>query len=179
MRKNPTPRGTSRLQKNKTENQKTIRLKLLLDPAPTQDPPGRPETREDCQPCPECQERRDSPVALPVTCGHHTFEEMVNRSRPCVRVWCSQNNYLEVNGNGSIVYNDDVGVDPTEVAAGTSCALESGGMTLESIGGVLKVRRERIRQIESSGLRKMKASGIEMPTSSGVLNSVKIPGGDW
>jgi len=44
-----------------------------------------------------------------------------------------------------------------------TCALdvaENGGLTLEEVGHILNLTRERVRQVEVAGVEKLKASGI-------------------
>ena len=89
--------------------------------------PPRPQTRGDC---------REGP-------------------RPCLWVGCRYNLYLEVNRSGSIVVHDP-DREPWELAE--SCALdvaERGGTSLEQIGRLFGLTRERVRQIESAALRKL------------------------
>lgn len=80
--------------------------------------------------------------------------------RPCLFVSCKYNNYLEVSKRGSIRLNFPE-LEPGEVEPGASCALDTadcGGATLEALGSMLNLTRERIRQIEVSGLKHFRAA---------------------
>ncbi len=74
-------------------------------------------------------------------------------ARPCPFVSCRYHLFLEVNEEiGSIQLNYP-GREPDELVE--SCALdvaEEGGRTLEEIGDLLNVTRERIRQIEARAI---------------------------
>ena len=76
--------------------------------------------------------------------------------RPCPFVSCKHHLYLDVNPEtGSIKLNfPDIEVwEMTE-----TCALdvaERGGVTLEEVGEIMNLTRERIRQLEMSGLSKL------------------------
>jgi hypothetical protein len=88
----------------------------------------RPRTRSDCQ---------DGP-------------------RPCPWVSCSWHLYLEVTEAGSIKLAHPH-LDPWELDE--TCALDvadRGGETLERLGELLGVTRERIRQLEVAALQKMR-----------------------
>lgn len=72
----------------------------------------------------------------------------------CAYFSCRHNLRLEVGGrsNGSIYHNPHGG-----------CALDyadSGPMTLEEIGYVMGITRERVRQIEAAALRHLKEAGL-------------------
>ncbi|MFW6053612.1 MAG: sigma factor-like helix-turn-helix DNA-binding protein, partial [Persicimonas sp.] len=77
--------------------------------------------------------------------------------RPCPFVSCKHHLYLDVNPRtGSIKLNfPDLEVwELTE-----TCALdvaERGGMTLEEVGELMNLTRERIRQVEGVGLEKLR-----------------------
>jgi hypothetical protein len=76
--------------------------------------------------------------------------------RPCPFVSCKHHLYLDVNPEtGSIKLNfPDVEVWEME----ETCALdiaERGGVTLEEVGEIMNLTRERIRQLEMSGLTKL------------------------
>jgi hypothetical protein len=88
--------------------------------------------------------------------------ECANVARPCPYVSCKYHLYIDVNPNtGSIKINfPDLEVWELE----HSCALdvaEQGGITLEEVGEILNLTRERIRQVEVRGLMKLKDAGGE------------------
>ncbi len=74
----------------------------------------------------------------------------LNEERPCPFMSCRYHLYEEVSGN-------------VEVEQMThTCTLDvadEGGLTLEEVGGVLRLTRERIRQIEEVALRKIRKRG--------------------
>lgn len=80
--------------------------------------------------------------------------------RPCPFVSCKHHLYLDVNErNGNIKLNfPDVEVwDLPE-----TCALDvadRGGITLEEVGAIMNLTRERIRQLEDLSLARLKALG--------------------
>lgn len=93
----------------------------------------RPRTRADC---------------LPGGC---------NEARPCPWVSCKYSLYLDVTEIGSLKFNyPDLGPEGmTE-----SCALDvadRGGMSLDDVGELLRLVRERVRQVEFHALIKIKA----------------------
>lgn len=72
--------------------------------------------------------------------------------RPCPYVSCAHHLYLDVNRNGSLTLNFP-DLEPDQM--GESCSLdiaEQGGATLEDVGALMNLTRERIRQIEIAGL---------------------------
>lgn len=77
---------------------------------------------------------------------------------PCPWVSCKHHLYLDIGTEtGSIKVNFPE-LEPHELR--NSCALdvaERGGITLEEVGQVMNLTRERIRQIEIRGLLKLKA----------------------
>ena len=87
-----------------------------------------------------------------------TREECVNGARPCPFVSCKHHLYLDVSARtGAIKLNfPDLEVwDMNE-----SCALDvadRGGTTLEEVGAIMNLTRERIRQVEVKGLAKLEA----------------------
>lgn len=83
--------------------------------------------------------------------------ECVNMPRPCLFVSCRHHLYLDINEEtGSIKFNfPDKDIWDLE----ETCALDvadRGGITLEEVGSIMNLTRERIRQLELSGLEKLK-----------------------
>ena len=87
-----------------------------------------------------------------------TRAECANGARPCPFVSCKHHLYLDVSARtGAIKLNfPDLEVwDMTE-----TCALDvadRGGTTLEEVGAIMNLTRERIRQVEVKGLAKLEA----------------------
>lgn len=86
-----------------------------------------------------------------------TRAQCVNMPRPCLYVSCRHHLYLDVNEEtGSVKFNfPDKEVWELE----ETCALDvadRGGITLEEVGSIMNLTRERIRQLELSGLEKLK-----------------------
>lgn len=79
--------------------------------------------------------------------------------RPCPWVGCRHHLYLEVNPQtGSIAIRHAGG--PEDLAQ--SCSLDvadEGGVTLEVVGGLLNITRERVRQVEAKTLRLIGRAG--------------------
>ncbi|GHG72549.1 sigma factor-like helix-turn-helix DNA-binding protein [Comamonas sp. JC664] len=97
-----------------------------------------------------------------------TRADCVNGPRPCNFVSCKHNLYLDVNPEtGSIKLNfPDKEIWELE----HTCALdvaEKGGITLEEVGEIMNLTRERIRQVETRGLMKLReATEAEPPVSA-------------
>ncbi|MBN1209346.1 MAG: DNA-binding protein [Myxococcaceae bacterium] len=97
-----------------------------------------------------------------------TRADCVNGGRPCLFVSCKHNLYLDVNPEtGSIKLNfPDKEIWELE----HTCALdvaEKGGITLEEVGEIMNLTRERIRQVETRGLMKLReATEAEPPVSA-------------
>ena len=93
--------------------------------------------------------------------------DCVDGVRPCPFVSCKHHLYLDVNPNtGSIKINfPDLEVWEMH----DSCALdiaERGGITLEEVGAIMNLTRERIRQVEVNGLEKLQTQDLASePTS--------------
>jgi len=89
----------------------------------------RPKTRADCR------------------------EEM----RPCPWVACKHHLYLDINPETGSIKINFPDLEPWELKH--TCALdvaERGGITLEEVGEIMNLTRERIRQVEVRGLLKLK-----------------------
>ena len=87
-----------------------------------------------------------------------TRAECVNMERPCPYVSCKYHLYIDVHPvRGSIKVN----FPDLEVWEMTdTCALDvadRGGITLEEVGEIMNLTRERVRQVETAGLTKLHA----------------------
>ncbi len=77
--------------------------------------------------------------------------------RPCPFVSCKYHLYLDVNPHTGSIKLNFPDLEVWELAE--TCALDvadRGGMTLEEVGELLNLTRERIRQVESTGLEKLR-----------------------
>ncbi len=77
--------------------------------------------------------------------------------RPCLYVSCRYHLYLDVNpvtGSIKINFPDKEVLD----------VAERGGITLEEVGDIMNLTRERIRQVEVSGLDKLREGEVELET---------------
>lgn len=87
-----------------------------------------------------------------------TRTECANMERPCPFVSCKYHLYIDVHPvRGSIKINfPDLEIwEMTE-----TCALDvadRGGITLEEVGEIMNLTRERVRQVETAGLAKLQA----------------------
>ena len=85
-------------------------------------------------------------------------QDCVDMERPCPYVSCKYHLYIDVHPvRGSIKVNfPDLEVwEMTE-----TCALDvadRGGITLEEVGEIMNLTRERVRQVETAGLAKLAA----------------------
>jgi Sigma-70, region 4 len=77
--------------------------------------------------------------------------------RPCPFVSCSHHLYLDVNPETGAIKLNFPHLEVWEMAE--TCSLDvadRGGITLEEVGAILNLTRERIRQVEVRGLSKIK-----------------------
>ncbi len=82
--------------------------------------------------------------------------ECQGAERPCPFVSCKHHLYLDVNPETGSIKLNFPDVEVWEM--GETCALdiaERGGITLEEVGEIMNLTRERIRQLEMSGLTKL------------------------
>lgn len=78
--------------------------------------------------------------------------------RPCPYVSCKHHLYLDVNERTGSVKLNFPDLEVWEMSE--TCALDiadRGGITLEEVGDIMNLTRERIRQLETRGLAKLKA----------------------
>ena len=94
------------------------------------------------------------PVDIPrPTARAECREEM----RPCPWVACKHHLYLDINPETGSIKINFPDLEPWELKH--TCALdvaERGGITLEEVGEIMNLTRERIRQVEVRGLLKLK-----------------------
>ncbi len=86
-----------------------------------------------------------------------TRADCLKMGRPCLFVACRHHLYLDINPETGSVKLNFPGREVWELEH--TCALdvaEQGGVTLEEVGEILNLTRERIRQLESSGLKKIR-----------------------
>jgi hypothetical protein len=84
--------------------------------------------------------------------------------RPCMFISCKHHLYLDVNpATGSIKLNFP---DKEVWELADTCALDvadRGGITLEEVGAIMNLTRERIRQVETRGLQKLRSVAEDEP----------------
>lgn len=85
-----------------------------------------------------------------------TRDECADIPRPCPFVSCRYNMYLDVREDGAVRFNFP-DREPHEMVASCSLDLASDGpRTLDIIGALMGMSKERARQLEATGLRKVK-----------------------
>ena len=97
-----------------------------------------------------------------LACGHRA-NEVIRRSRPCVFVGCKYSLYLDVNPHTGSIKLNHPSVEPGGLAQ--SCALDlaaTGGLTLEEVGARLNLTRERVRQVETRALLRLRGEVEEL-----------------
>jgi hypothetical protein len=92
------------------------------------------------------------------------LKEKAYLNRPCPWVSCKFNTWAEITRFGSIkVIRKNL--RPWDIDPKKSCILDTiddhkgGEITLDKIGSILNITRERVRQIEFNGLQKMSDDG--------------------
>jgi hypothetical protein len=94
------------------------------------------------------------PVDIPRPTSRAECREEV---RPCPWVACKHHLYLDINPETGSIKINFPDLEPWELKH--TCALdvaERGGITLEEVGEIMNLTRERIRQVEVRGLLKLK-----------------------
>jgi hypothetical protein len=88
-----------------------------------------------------------------------TRGQCMNGPRPCLFISCKHHLYLDVNPETGSVKLNFPDKDIWELKY--TCALDvadQGGITLEDVGQIMNLTRERIRQVEARGLLKLRAA---------------------
>ena len=86
-----------------------------------------------------------------------TRAECREEARPCPWVACKFHLYLDVNPETGSIKINFPDLEPEDMK--DTCSLdvaERGGITLEEVGEIMNLTRERIRQVEVRGLLKLK-----------------------
>jgi hypothetical protein len=84
--------------------------------------------------------------------------ECVSGERPCPFVSCKHHLYLDVSAKTGAIKLNFPDLEVWEMTE--TCALDvadRGGTTLEEVGAIMNLTRERIRQVEVKGLAKLEA----------------------
>jgi hypothetical protein len=87
-----------------------------------------------------------------------TREECLDGPRPCPYVSCKHHLYLDVSARTGAIKLNFPDLEVWDL--GESCALDvadRGGTTLEDVGAIMNLTRERIRQVEVKALAKLEA----------------------
>src|SRR5207248_2939150 len=87
-----------------------------------------------------------------------TRAECREEARPCPWVACKHHLYLDINPETGSIKLNFPDLEPWELAQ--TCALdvaETGGKTLDEIGEITNLTRERIRQFEVRGMIKLRS----------------------
>ena len=90
-----------------------------------------------------------------------TRSECAGGARPCAFVSCKYHLYLDVKTETQSIKLNFPHLEVWEMDQ--SCSLdvaEQGGLTLEEVGRIMNLTRERIRQVESVGLEKLRSTGL-------------------
>jgi hypothetical protein len=85
-----------------------------------------------------------------------TRSECKGEARPCPWVACKHHLYLDINPETGSIKINFPDLEPWEMPH--TCALDvadEGGLTLEEIGAITNLTRERVRQLEVHGLVKL------------------------
>lgn len=89
--------------------------------------------------------------------------DCVNGPRPCPFVSCKHHLFLDVNPERGSIKLNFAEMEVWEMEE--TCALDiadRGGITLEEAGKLMNLTRERVRQLEVSGLNKIRARSHEL-----------------
>lgn len=109
-----------------------------------------------------------------------TRAECLDGQRPCPFVSCAHHLYLDVSPRTGAIKLNFPDLEVTEMTE--TCALDvadRGGTTLEEVGAIMNLTRERIRQVEVKGLAKLQAlsdmSALRDYVDEGPIGKRKLP----
>lgn len=89
-----------------------------------------------------------------------TRGDCANVARPCPYVGCRHHLYLDVTESGALKVEDG---EPWDMKH--SCSLDvadEGGLTLDEVGQILGLTRERVRQIEERAAQHYREARVEL-----------------
>ena len=101
--------------------------------------------------------RQGQLLVIPDVERPHARAQCTSMERPCPFVSCKHHLYLDVNPETGSIKLNFPHLEVWEMAE--TCSLDvadRGGITLEEVGAILNLTRERIRQVEVRGLAKIK-----------------------
>src|ERR1700704_923555 len=113
------------------------------------------------------------PVDIP---RPQTRAECKEEMRPCPWVACKHHLYLDINPETGSIKINFPDLEPWELQH--TCALavaDRGGITLEEVGEIMNLTRERIRQVEVRGLLKLKMGSPSPDELGAELLAAKEP----
>ena len=109
-----------------------------------------------------------------------TRVECSNGERPCPFVSCKHHLYLDVSAKTGAIKLNFPDLEVWEMTE--TCALDvadRGGTTLEEVGAIMNLTRERIRQVEVKGLAKLQAyeemTALRDYVDEGPIGKRKLP----
>ena len=109
-----------------------------------------------------------------------TRAECLDGARPCPFVSCQHHLYLDVSPRTGAIKLNFPDLEVWEMKE--TCALDvadRGGTTLEEVGAIMNLTRERIRQVEVKGLAKLQAfdqmAGLRDYVDEGPIGKRKLP----
>lgn len=88
--------------------------------------------------------------------------ECLKMKRPCLFVSCKYHLFLDVNPETKSIKFNFPGKEVWELKE--TCALDvadKGGVTLEEVGAIMNLTRERIRQVEMRALQKLRQNSVK------------------
>lgn len=102
--------------------------------------------------------RELAPIKRLLVLRPKTRDDCRNGPRPCPWVGCRRHLYLDVNPrNGSIKYNfPGMALEDLEETCASDVE-ERGGVSLQKVGDLINVTLERVRQIQQTGVAKIRA----------------------
>ena len=100
--------------------------------------------------------------------------DCVEGERPCPYVSCKYNLYVDVNPRTGSVKMNFPDKELWELAE--TCALDVAdrqGITLEEVGVIMNLTRERVRQLEMRGLTKLRVIADDEPRTQAQIDAAK------